>query len=89
MVYEENPMSGQSAPRPGVALIISLLRLRCGDEQHPAWSLAVIFFSVAPNTTCSTYDSRWEARFPDAVSTCVWCTSTLPQTVFFRNALTA
>ena len=36
MVYGANPMDGQSAPRPGVALIVSLLRLRCGDEQHPA-----------------------------------------------------
>ena len=37
VVYEENPMDGQSAPTPGVALVVSLLRLRCGDEQHPAF----------------------------------------------------
>ena len=48
MVYEENPMDGQSAPRPGVALVMSLLRLRGGDEQHPAFHRV----SVAPNTTC-------------------------------------
>ena len=30
--------------RSGLALIVSLVRLRRGDEQHPAWSLAVIFF---------------------------------------------
>jgi hypothetical protein len=44
VIYGVNPMDGQSAPRPGMVLIVSLVRLRGGDEQDSAWSLAVIFF---------------------------------------------